>query len=229
MKKLIILVLVIFSLVVAMTACSSDSENTVSKKTTVTEQEESTEADTTEEETTEEEKVELTAETETESAADTSWKKLYIKFLNTLDKGNYDGYQLIYIDDDDIPELAISGMAHLIPGYICWVHDGNVRSINTTITSFKYFERENNFICRDAFTGSGSDVIHELNGSKAKEVKSGKFCTITEYEYYKWNGTAYSSLDEYEAALNADFDTNSAQSVDSTKSYTEICKEIRDY
>lgn len=222
MKKLVLLIVIV--LLCAMTSCGQQSEDVVSQTSSSSQVETEEETETTVEET-----EEPTTEEETEAEKDTSWKKLYIEFLNSLDRENYCGYELVYIDDDDIPELAISGMAHLIPGYICWVHDGKVRSINTTITSFKYFERENSFLCSDCFTGAGSDVIHELNGSKAKEVKKGKFSTVAEYEYYTWDGTKYSNYDEYEAALHADFDTNSAQSVDSTKSYTEICKEIRDY
>lgn len=222
MKKLILLLIV--ALLCAMTSCSSDPGKVVSQS------DESSQVEIDEEpETAEEETEEPTTEEETEAETDTSWKKAYIEFLNTLEKDNYDGYQLIYIDDDDIPELAISGKAHLIPGYICWISDGEVNYINMTLVSFKYFEKENRFLCNECFTGSGTDTIYELNGSEAKEVKSGKFSTIAENEYYNWDGTDYPTMDEYYDAVQEDFDSDSAQQVTDKLSYSEICKEIKDY
>lgn len=222
MKKLVLLIVIV--LLCAMTSCGQQSEDVVSQTSSSSQVETEEETETTVEET-----EEPTTEEETEAEKDTSWKKLYIEFLNSLDRENYCGYELVYIDDDDTPELVVLGGAHVIPGYICWTYDGELHNENIPYLGFSYFERENRYLCRNMFTGAGTDTIYELDGAKAKKVKSGSLNTNLDNESYNWDGTKYSNYDEYEAALHADFDTNSAQSVDSTKSYTEICKEIRDY
>ena len=125
----------------------------------------------------------------TEPPKDTTWKQLYIDFINSLDDSAIGGYQLIYIDNDEIPELAAPGVAQ----------------------------------------GKGFDYIGCIDGDDAVDLFKGDFCTVTGQEYYRWDGVDYPSYEEYSAAKNRDFDKDSAQSLNNLKSYSEICKQIKDY
>lgn len=237
MKK----ILIIFSLILccAMTACSANqaktqetmSQPSASAKSTDKPTQHSTAALTTEKQTESptDAPTEKATEPPTEAPKDTTWKQLYIDYLNTLDRSLYSGYQLIYIDDDDIPELAVCGNSHVVPSYLCWINNGKLCQGNMSFSGFAYLERQNKYICEEGFTGSGWDYVRRINGDEAEDLIKGELCTIQGQEFYRWDGVDYPNQEQYEAAKNADFDKRSAQTTDNVKSYTEICSQISKY
>lgn len=165
----------------------------------------------------------------TEKPKDNTWKKLYIDYLNSLDSDSYSGYQLIYIDDDDIPELASQSVSHIVTSNLCWINDGELCVSNISFSGFAYLEKQNRYLCEEGFTGKGYDYIKRINGGDAEDIFTGELCTVPGNEYYRWNDVDYSSQDEYEAAKSRDFDSGSAKTLNNLKSYTDICNEIKEY
>lgn len=165
----------------------------------------------------------------TDPPKDTKWKQLYIDYINTLDHQIYNSFELINIDDDDIPELAVFGNAHISPSYLCWVYNGDLCKGNISFSGFKYFEGENKYLCEDGFTGSGWDTVKRINGYNDEEVIKGDLCNIKGQEHYTWDGVDYPNQEAYESAKNRDFDKSKAQEVNNAKTYSEICELIRDY
>ena len=74
-----------------------------------------------------------------------------------------------------------------------------------------------------------SPETRQIFRDDAVDLFKGDFCTVTGQEYYRWDGVDYPSYEEYSAAKNRDFDKDSAQSLNNLKSYSEICKQIKDY
>lgn len=165
----------------------------------------------------------------TESIKDTSWKKEYIDFLNKLDNDIYAGYNLVLLDDDDIPELLAIGAGRVTPSYLCWVNDGELCEYNKMILQFYYFEKENRFLIRSGFNPSSWDEIDEISDNEITTVSEGVTVSLTGQESYKWNGEETGSLSAYEIALNSEFDTNNAKKADNLESYFEICEQIKEY
>ena len=171
----------------------------------------------------------LDVEPSTVVPEDNTWKKLYIDFINSLDDSKISGYQLIFIDDDDIPELTACGISHIVPSYLCWVNDGKLCQGSMSFSGFAYLEKHNRYICEEGFTGKGWDYVRRINGDEAEDLITGELCTVQGHEYYRWNGLDYPNQDEYEAAMKKDFNKDEAQKVDNLKTYSEICAQIRDY
>ena len=165
----------------------------------------------------------------TEKTEDAAWKQLYIDFLDSLDQSKYCGYSLVYINEDDIPELVASGSAHVVPGILCWVYNGKLCQGNVPFMGFEYFERQNKYFCEEGYTGQGFDYVRRINGSVAEDVVTGEFCINAGNEYYRWNGVDYADADEYSAARAKDFDRDAADTVAGTVSYEEICKQIQEF
>lgn len=84
---------------------------------------------TQEETTTEPDTEELT----TEKSAD-SWKKLYIDFLKNECVFDYETGKLVYLDDDDVPELILVGSSDIqwSASVVCWINGDEVNVFKTT-------------------------------------------------------------------------------------------------
>lgn len=234
MKKLI--AITIICLLVTMTACSARSNKEIdpvqtsgvsepetTKPVTPTTAQPTTAALTTEKPT------DPPTEPPTEPIKDTSWKKDYIDFINKLDNDLYAGYKLVFLDNDDIPELLALGTARVTPSYICWINDGKLCEYNKIILQFYYFEKENRFLIHSGFNPSGWDEIDKISGNGITTVSEGVTVSLTGQESYKWNNEEMGSLSAYESAINSEFDTNNAKQADDLESYSDICKQIKEY
>ena len=69
-----------------------------------------------------------------------NWRDLYLTRLSSLDQESYAGYQLVYIDDDDIPELYAAPVAHVVSGYVYWINNDEVCSQHVSLNGFKYID-----------------------------------------------------------------------------------------
>ena len=165
----------------------------------------------------------------TEKPKDTAWKNLYLDYLDSIDTSQFSGFQLIYIDNDDIPELIVQSSTHLIQSVLCWVNNGKMCQDNISFSGFAYLERQNKYLCEEGYTGKGYDYIRRISGSEAEEIMRGELCTVQGNEYYRWDGVDYSSQNEYNTAKVNDFDKSAAKTVDNLKSYTDICKQIQEH
>lgn len=242
MKKIILIALA--AMLCSASACSQASNidpaalatkptaNTQSQSTTAQAfTEELTTAAPTTEEVTETETVteEPTTQKPTDPPRDESWKQLYIDYLNTLDDSMYEGYQLIFVDEDDVPELVVSSGAHIIPGYLCWVNDGKLCQSSKSYSGFAYLEKQNRYLCEEGFSGVGWDYVRKISGSEAVDIVKGEVKNLQGSESYSWDGVSYSSKSDYEAAKSKDFDKSAAKTAGDLKSLEDICNEIRNF
>ncbi|MCR5012741.1 MAG: carboxypeptidase regulatory-like domain-containing protein, partial [Lachnospiraceae bacterium] len=138
------------------------------------------------------EKDAYTAESSTSAASDAEWKHAYLEYIKTVTEKHWEEYSdlyedvgyndifrfnLIYIDDDDIPELVVSAGSELL---VSW-HNGNLQKFSFCDDDFmnpptglysgvtSYIEGEGSFI----WTGGGHQGCYEsvctLNSSGFSE------------------------------------------------------------
>ena len=157
------------------------------------------------------------------------WKKAFYQFLDEVDDSKMSGYQIVYIDEDDTPELIAVGVSHLDPSYLCWVHDGELCKAPISYSGFSYLEKQNLYLCEEGRTEKGLDYIRRINGSQAENVFQGEFCTVKGQEYYRWNGTDCPDKSAYNADKNAVYNTYTAKKVAKLKSYRDIRFWIKDF
>ena len=243
MKKAIFVVVTI--LICSLTACSANSHANDSSSQTVTAtvapatkatqpttQEETTIEPTTEQITTEA-PTQLPTDPPTDPLTDppknNKWKSLYINFINSLNQDAISGYQLVYIDDDETPELVAMGISHIAPSYLCWVNNGKLCQGSVSFSGFAYLEKQNRYYCEEGFTGKGNDYVRRINGSEAENIHKGVFCTVKGNEYYTWDDVSYPNQRAYEAAKSVDFNTAAAKKVTELRSLRDIRFKITDF
>ena len=148
--------------------------------------------------------------------------------MNTLKHEAYAGYKLVYIDDDDIPELLVVANSMVTPGYLCWANNDELCQDNIQMNWFYYNERENVYLTHSEFTGVGWDYVKEIDGSKAEKIAHGETNDIEGNEYYRWNDIDMSKS-QYETERSNALNISTAQTADNLKSYSEICSEISQF
>lgn len=105
-------------------------------------------------------------------APDSDFKELYLAFLDATDI-RYDSGELIYLNDDDIPELVLNTIASAGPSYICYISDGMVHVYETYSTAgFVYSERNGYFATGAMHQGYLAGVIYGFDGSGVNEEHS---------------------------------------------------------
>ncbi len=143
-----------------------------------------------------------------ENNYNSNWKELYTHQLEGIDDKLYSGYSLIYIDNDDVPELFFESSSHVIPSQLFWVYNGGIYSIGLSINGFYYYEKQNLFMNSGGFTGAGWDTIYKLNTSDSENLCEGNYCVIEGHKSFKLNDIEYDSYDKYLQARNELFDVD---------------------
>ena len=100
-------------------------------------------------------------EDEDDDSKDSSWQDAYLEYLdaNPAEDGGY-SYALIYVDDDDIPELVIDTGFEAGGCQILTCHDGKIDELQTARLYFTYIEKENKLNNCDGHMGYYYDVIY---------------------------------------------------------------------
>ena len=170
-----------------------------------------------------------------QSSAD--YKQAYLDFLK--DKQNsHRLFALVFIDNDDIPELYLSGVSEAEGDMICSFKNGVVvYQYLSRIGGGKYVEKSGNIINQNGHMGQYYDNVYKLdeNGfSKAlnarrteryEDIGDGSGRVNTYYEYFI-DGAAVSEA-EYNNAVNAAFDFSNAISFyDNAVSYEKIVEQL---
>lgn len=162
-----------------------------------------------------------------------NWKQLYLDYIDNyiFEYGdNEDSYNLIFVNDDEIPELIICGSSHVTSTYFCWVYNNKLYHQNLNwagSNGITYIERNSLLRNCSNWQGSGQDTIYNLNGKDIEKIYSGTFDTIL--NSYTWEGKIASKT-EYNNNLNAVFDVNKAKSVlDNPYTKDEIFEAIMNY
>lgn len=119
-------------------------------------------------------------------------------------------FSLIYIDEDEIPELVVYGCCEADGTTICCYYNGEVHEKHLSRLEFTYIEKEN-LICN----GAGHmdvyyDHVYKIEDGEFVEVGMGDYGG-NQYigTYYKWNDVSVSE-EEYYRQLNAVYDDSKA-------------------
>lgn len=151
-----------------------------------------------------------------------TWQQAYIGLIqNDQVLGGYEGYDLIYLDDDEIPELVEIGNSAAAGCRLISYFDGELDVTQLNRLNFSYLEREGLLCNSDGNMDNYYDLVYRLADGKLTLIAQGyygaednsrvQFDESGEPIYrYDWNGTEMSS-GEYEKELNAVFDTKRAK------------------
>lgn len=145
-----------------------------------------------------------------------TWKEAYINFINKLHvTEGYDGdfeYSLIYVDDNDIPELYIFTQVMCSGEIVVSFYDGKIRSMNRDRVGIEYIEYGGLLYNMAGAMGSYPCNIYMLEKGEFTEIGTG-----SEYERqddeqniyfeYLWEGKEVTEA-EYMAHINNLIDTS---------------------
>jgi len=162
---------------------------------------------------------------------DTSWKQLYIDYINKNPGYQSDSsrvsalppeYTLIRINNDDIPELAIHYTSSADGGVICTVSDNTLEVLTVSNHGISYILEGNLF----AANGGNMDVYYD----EIYKIQNGKFVRIHRGDYgaednsnvqidsngnpiyqYHWNNQKVTKT-KYEQSLASAFDKQKSTS-----------------
>lgn len=173
----------------------------------------------------------------TESQKSVNWKNLYISYLNEFivnneayvsNAGDELMYSLIFIDDNDIPELVIAGPAHVNPTYLCWISGEKVveqqldAALNHGVT---YIASSGLIKSRGLWQGTGGETVYQLTDGELIELAHGSISSVN--NRYTWNDSDVSE-NEYNDKLNAVFDVSKAKDVcEFSYSYNQILERLK--
>jgi len=106
------------------------------------------------------------------TGAESSWKQIYIDLINMSDiYQNYNGFALIYLNDDDIPELIIAPPGRA--GYTIYtVTDGRLESMYVGFIRL-YIERGNLLFANYVTSGGTAEGVYSIRNGRFTAVFDG--------------------------------------------------------
>ncbi len=118
---------------------------------------------------------------------DTAWKKAYKKYvIKALEEG-YESFDLIYLDNNYIPELYLIGNSEAIGEKICTYHNGKITELSLSrLSGMKYKELSGDFIHSNGNMGAYYDSYYTLKDGKFILNNFGNYDTNT-YEFHMDN------------------------------------------
>lgn len=153
------------------------------------------------------------------------WRKAYEEYLwNVWGRNNVGKtflYSLIYVNDDDIPELVLDGMVEASGCLILTYKDGYIDVLQTSRLFFSYEERKNLLNNSEGCQGAYYDDIYKIKDGKWKRVATGYYEEFINEEaerdekgryickYYSWNGEE-TTYKEYYKKLEQVYDEENA-------------------
>ena len=156
----------------------------------------------------------------------TAWKEAYANtVINDISKEYISGYQLIYVNDDDIPELVIVGVDEASGCSILNYDEGQVCEIGLSRLSFTYIERQNLLCNSEGHMGYYYDDIYRMEDGQFVLLGGGTYenpgefeAVYDEYGYlvpddtftFTWNGVECSK-EEYQQNFKEIYDMSKAK------------------
>ena len=148
------------------------------------------------------------------------WKQAYLDLMNKPGGGSVQ-YKLVYIDDDDIPELYIIGTCIAQGDMLCVYKDGEVYGIHMYNYGLSYVERKNSFCDSGGHMDVYYDYVYSLGDEGAIIWHKGEFgaegnshvqCDAegNPIYVYSWDGDEVSKK-EYDANLEEAYDKDKAK------------------
>lgn len=215
---------------VTLCACSTQKNTESSSKIeTTTTAQPATEQITTAEITVKEQTTETsnikeqeTAAPVTENIQNDSWKQIYLDYINNLSNSDYYEYALVYVDEDDIPELYMHGKQRPMSSELCWAYNDEVYSQWLMIDGFEYIEKENLFFSTGVQSGVQGDFVYKINGIEATQIHQGTASRLIQgQERFIWNGEDVSE-DEYNSLRAEVFESSKVKTITSFMTLDEL-------
>lgn len=155
-----------------------------------------------------------------DESAGEDWKKAYADYLPEHTVDIYPRrFVLIYLDDDDIPEIADIGRAEAEGSRILNYSNGAVHETQLRRLSFSYIPRGNLLLNDEGNMGHFTAIVYSIIDGEMTAIASGTRDQTEDppvrdengkFHYnYTWNG-APATAEEYEASLAAVFDESLA-------------------
>ncbi len=156
---------------------------------------------------------------DTASIMSQEWKQAYLDLMSKPG-GDSVQYKLVYIDDDEIPELYIVGNCTAQGDMLCVYKDGEIYGIHMYNYGLSYLERENSFCDSGGHMDMYYDYVYSLGEEGAIIWHKGEFgaednsrvqCDAegNPLYVYSWDGDEVSKK-EYEENLNEAYDKDKA-------------------
>ena len=165
-----------------------------------------------------------------------AWRKAYLDYLeeNPAEDGGY-SYALIYVDDDDIPELVVDTGFEAGGCQIVTYHDGATDVLQTSRLYFTYIEKKNKLNNCDGHMGYYYDIIYSIEDGKWTVIFDGEYSGFEDEENVdydeetgRYRCTDYlvdgKETDEagYNKALKKAYDLSAARDVESYVIYDDL-------
>ncbi len=175
-----------------------------------------------------------------EQASQSGWKEAYLSYLDSNDQGRWEGYNLIYVNDDDIPELAEIGNCEAAGCGILTFSEGTVTETILYRLNFTYIEKGNLLCNSDGNMDHYYDLVYAIIDGRMTQVAAGYYGAednsrlqldeegnpvyVYTFSRLEDGGTLPDSMsqaleqgpvlteEEYARALNAVYDTSRAKS-----------------
>ena len=146
------------------------------------------------------------------------WQEAYAAYIEEEDKDWYNTYSLIYVNEDDIPELVIDTGFEAGGCRILTFHNGEIDVLQTDRLTFFYIEGRNLLNNAAGHMGFYYDYIYAIENGKWVSMGIGEYWEyrpedVTDYSditfIYEWNGKRVDE-ERYQKSVDAVFDMEQA-------------------
>ena len=228
-------IIILTVLMSCFSACSKKDDTTHNVSVTKT-----TDSNTTKKDTQETSKPTAKENSDIEKSHD-QWKQAYESYIKSQNPEEWAGYNLIYIDQDDIPELVQVGGCEAQGTKIINYYKGQLHLTQLNRLYFSYIEKENLFCNSEGNMDVYYDIVYSIKDGIPTKIAEGHYgaednsnIQVNEegmiiYKY-NWNGEEVSENDYYEH-LNSVYDTSKEKDIynyndDGCYSVEEILKKL---
>ena len=150
-----------------------------------------------------------------------AWKDAYIEIVKNADPYEWEGFALIHLDDDDVPELVKAGKYEAMGNVLVAYTEGGVKENQLNRLYFSYIERGNQLCNSEGLMDYYYDLVLTLQDGQlvltdqgyygAEDNTNVQFDENGEPIYrYEWNGKQVTK-GEYAEELNAVYDLSKAK------------------
>lgn len=108
----------------------------------------------------------LTRKTDGKDKKYSSWKEAYADHIRNLDEKEYDGFALIYLNDDRVPELVQVGATSAKGATVVIYRSGILNETWLNRRDFRYLEYENLLLSASGVENLHFDTIYSISGGK---------------------------------------------------------------
>lgn len=136
-----------------------------------------------------------------------SWRGAYADFVKETEYGESSTYALIYVNNDNIPELVMDSGVEAGGCVIVTYDQGETDVLQTSRLYFDYIEKGNMLCNSDENMGYYYDVVYKIKDGKWEKVAEGNYHDAGDepemdaegaYIYeYEWNGRPVSEKEYY--------------------------------